>query len=129
VDEASGSIAGADLTNGAPAAGHLPALVTQVRPRRTTAGLDDAHPTPGRADAGYLRHDNAAEDGQGIDPLIAAGRDDPATRPTTERPPCSVEAFGVDPTADAWGGDGGAVGPGSPRNFAPFVQTVPESDS
>ncbi len=102
VDETSGIIVGADLTNVAPDEGHLPALVTQVRHLRATAGLDDATPTTVSADAGYFSHDNAAEDGEGIDLLIAAGRDDPAARTTADAPRFTIEAFGYDPTADAW---------------------------
>jgi transposase len=102
VDEASGVIVAADLTNVGPDEGHLPTLVGDVRTLRQTAGLDDATPTTVSADAGYFSHDNAAEDGDGIDLLIAAGRDDPATRTTADEPRFTVEAFGYDPTADAW---------------------------
>jgi hypothetical protein len=42
----------AELTNRAPDAGHLPALVEQVRQVRTVAGLSDEIPTTASADAG-----------------------------------------------------------------------------
>ena len=78
VDADSGVIAAADLTNVAPDVGHLPELVARVRALRAAAGLRDEVPTTVSADAGYFSGDNAAEDGAGLDLLIAAGRDDPA---------------------------------------------------
>lgn len=102
VDATSGVIVAADLTNVAPDEEHLPALVSQVRTLRATAALDDATPTTVSADAGYFSHANAAEEGDGIDLLIAAGRDDPAARPSKEGMLFSAEAFGYDPAADAW---------------------------
>ena len=102
VDATSGIIVDADLTNVAPDEGHLPAMVTQVRTLRATAGLEDATPTTVSADAGYFSHANAAQDGRGIDLLIAAGRADPAARPTKAGTVFSLEAFGYDPVADVW---------------------------
>jgi transposase len=102
VDETSGVIVAAALTNVAPDEGHLPALVAQVRTLREQVGLDEGTPTTMSADAGYFSHDNAAEDGDGIDLLLAAGRDDPATRPMKEGTLFSAEAFGYDTAADEW---------------------------
>jgi transposase len=100
-DAESGVIVAADLTNVAPDEGHLPALVEQLRGLRTLAGLPDETPTTVSADAGYFSHANAAEDGRGIDLLIAAGRDDPAERSSTAAV-FSVEAFGYDVDTDTW---------------------------
>lgn len=80
VDAASGVIAVADLTNTAPDVGHLPALVGRVRELRAVDGRPPDAATTVSADAGYFSTDNIAEDGDGIDLLIAAGRDDPARR-------------------------------------------------
>jgi transposase len=101
-DETSGVIVAADLTNVAPDEGHLPALVAQVRVLREMVALAEDRPTTMSADAGYFSHDNAAEDGDGIDLLIAAGRDDPAARPAKTGTVFSVDLFGYDPAADEW---------------------------
>src|SRR5918912_1903485 len=92
-DADSSVIVAADLTNVAPDEGHLPALVEQIRGLRTLAGVPDETPTTASADAGYFSHTNAAEDGRGIDLLIAAGGDDPA-QPTTGASAFSADAFG-----------------------------------
>ncbi len=72
---------GAMLTNTVPDVGHLPALVGRVRHLRAVAGLPATTPTTVSADTGYFSKENVAQDGGGIDLLIAAGRDDPATPP------------------------------------------------
>jgi hypothetical protein len=100
-DAETGVIVAADLSNVAPDEGHLPELVEQVRGLRRVAGFPDETPTTVSADAGYFSHANAAEDGRGIDLLIAAGRDDPAER-TTKASVFSAEAFGYDPATDTW---------------------------
>jgi transposase len=102
VDELHGIIVAADLTNVAPDEGHLPALVDDVRRLRGEAGLGAPARTTVSADAAYLSHANAARDGDGVDLLIAAGRDDPAARATADGALFSAAAFGYDPAADAW---------------------------
>jgi transposase len=101
VDETSGVIVVAALTNVAPDMGHLPALVAEVRELRDLAGGSSAHPTTVSADAGYFSGENAAEDRDGLDLLIAAGRDDPAAA-ATKATLYSVDRFGYDPTRDVW---------------------------
>jgi transposase len=101
VDAESGVIIAATLTNVAPDMGHLRDLVAEVRSLREVAGLSDAHPTTVSADAGYFSGENAAEDGAGLDLLIAAGRDDPAAA-TTRATVYSVDRFGYDPVRDVW---------------------------
>jgi len=100
-DADSGIIVAAELTNVAPDEGHLPALVEQIRGWRTVAGVPDEAPPTASADAGYFSHTNAAEDGRGIDLLIAAGREDPAER-STQGSVFSAEAFGYDVATDTW---------------------------
>ena len=102
VDAASGIIVGADLTNTAPDTGHLPALVRQIRGLRARASLPDDEATTVSADAGYFSTDNIAEEGDGIDLLIAAGRDDPATAAVPKGGVWPADVFGFDATRDVW---------------------------
>src|SRR3954453_1504196 len=101
VDDEHGVIVAATLTNVAPDMGHLPDLVADVRRLRDLAGLADAHLTTTSADTGYFSGENAAEDRDGLDLLIAAGRDDPAAA-TTQAAVYSVDRFGYDPIRDVW---------------------------
>ena len=101
VDAESGVIVAAVLTNVAPDMRHLPELVAEVRTLRDDLGLPDDQPTTVSADAGYFSGENAAEDGAGLDLLIAAGRDDPAAA-TTKAAVYSIDRFGYDPTRDVW---------------------------
>jgi len=104
VDAESGVIVVADLTNVAPDVGHLPAAASEVRALRGSVDLPDEQPTTLSADAGYFSGANAAEDGAGLDLLIAAGRDDPAA-PATATPTAKVFAidrFGYDAARDGW---------------------------
>ena len=101
VDAESGVIVAAVLTNVASDMRHLRDLVAEVRTLRDGLGLPDDHPTTVSADAGYFSGENAAEDGAGLDLLIAAGRDDPAAA-TTKATVYSIDRFGYDPTRDVW---------------------------
>src|SRR5215212_965885 len=101
VDEESGVIVVADLTNGAPDVGHLPAAAAGVRALRAVAEVPDDDPTTLSADAGYFSGENAGDDGAGLDLLIAAGRDDPATA-ASDAGVWSAEAFGYDAARDVW---------------------------
>src|SRR3954465_6198088 len=101
VDDEHGVIVAAALTNVAPDMGHLPELVAEVRDLRDFAGASPADPTTVSADTGYFSGENAAEDGAGLDLLIAAGRDDPAAA-TTKASVYSIDRFGYDPTRDVW---------------------------
>jgi transposase len=101
VDAESGVIVAAALTNVTADSQHLPKLVAEVRALRALAGLAATEPTTVSADAGYFSGDNVAEDGQGLDLLIAAGRDDPAeTSRTTEV--YAADRFGYDAVQDIW---------------------------
>ena len=101
VDAESGVIVAAALTNIAPDVGHLPTLVTRVRALREAAGLPDQEPTTVSADAGYFSGDNVAEDGAGLDLLIAAGRDDPAAA-GSRTGVYPADCFGYDAARDVW---------------------------
>jgi transposase len=102
VDELHGVIVAADLTNVAPDEGHLPALVARVRALRDHLGRADGPPTAVSADAGYFSHDNIAEDGAGLDLLIAAGRDDPAAPATAAATVFPANRFAYDAARDEW---------------------------
>ena len=101
VDGASGIIVAAALTHIAPDVGHLPDLVAEVRALRDTAALPEEDPTTVSADSGYFSHDNVAEDGGGIDLLIAAGRDDPAAA-GSRAGVYPADRFGYDAARDVW---------------------------
>jgi transposase len=101
VDAESGAIVVADLTNVAPDVGRLPAIAAKVRALREVAEVPDDDPTTMSADTGYFSGENAAEDGAGLDLLIAAGRDDPATA-ASRSGIWSAEAFGYDAVRDVW---------------------------
>ncbi len=101
VDGESGVIVAAALTNVAPDVGHLPTLAGEVRVLRAVAEIPDDDPTTMSADAGYFSGENAAEDGAGLDLLIAAGRDDPAAA-ATHGTVFSIDHFGYDAARDVW---------------------------
>jgi transposase len=101
VDGASGVIVAAALTNIAPDVGHLPALLARVRAVRDRVGSVAEGPTTVSADAGYFSRDNVAEDGNGIDLLIAAGRDDPAAA-GSKTGVYPADCFGYDAERDVW---------------------------
>src|SRR5215207_2051692 len=102
VDGAGGVIVAADLTNIAPDVGHLPGLVSRIRELRAVVPLPPDEATTASADAGYFSADNIAEDGTGIDLLIAAGRDDPATAAVAKSGVWPVDVFGFDAARDVW---------------------------
>src|SRR5262249_26250900 len=101
VDAESGVIVVADLTNVAPDVGHLPPIAAKVRALRAVAEVPDGDPTTMSADAGYFSGENAAEDGDGLDLLIAAGRADPAAAATTTTV-YAIDRFGYDAVRDVW---------------------------
>jgi len=101
VDAESGILVAAGLTNVAPDVGQLPALVAEVRALRAGAERPGDHLTTVSADAGYFSGANAAHDGAGLDLLIAAGRDDPATA-ASRTGIWSAECFGSDAARDVW---------------------------
>jgi transposase len=101
VDAEDGIIVAAALTNAAPDMAHLPGLVADVRALRQVVDVPATEPTTVSADAGYFSGDNIAEDGEGIDLLIAAGRSDPAaSTPPGQR--YTADAFAYDVARDVW---------------------------
>jgi transposase len=102
VDATRGIIVAADLTNTAPDVGHLPRLVGRLRDLRVGTGSAERAATIVSADAGYFSAENIAEDGRGIDLLIAAGRDDPASAAVPTGGVWPVDVFGYDAGRDVW---------------------------
>jgi transposase len=115
VDAESGVMVVAELTNAVADSRHLPALVDEVRTLRAAVGLEASDPTIVSADAGYFSGENAAEDGQGLDLLIAAGRDDPAASLRTGEV-YTLDCFSYDPERDVW------ICPGEQRLVLPEHQ-------
>jgi hypothetical protein len=102
-DAESGVIVAAMLTNVTPDVGHLPSLVQQVRGLRAVVDLPESEPTTVSADTGYFSKENVAQDGDGIDLLIAAGRDDPAAPPMVNSAGVfTADRFGYDAARDVW---------------------------
>jgi transposase len=101
VDAEQGIIVAAELTNVAADMGHLPALVADVRTLRVLADVPGTEPTTVSADAGYFSGDNIAEDGDGIDLLIAAGRSDPAASALPGQR-FTADVFAYDVGRDVW---------------------------
>ena len=102
MDATSGVIVAAELTNTAPDCGHLPGLVGCLRDLRVGIGASDADATIVSADAGYFSTENIAEDGAGLDLLIAAGREHPASAAVPKGGVWAVDVFGYDALRDVW---------------------------
>ena len=106
VDGERGVLVVAELTTIAADGGHRPAAASAVRALREIAGLPDELPTTMSADAGSCSGANAAEDGAGLDLVIAAGRNDPAgstdpadpADPPTSATPAAAAQTTVDPS-------------------------------
>jgi hypothetical protein len=73
-----------------------------VRELRAVGGRPPDAATTVSADAGYFSAANIAEDGDGIDLLIAAGRDDPAAVAVPKDGGWPVDVFGFDAARDVW---------------------------
>jgi len=102
VDGADGIIVAADLTNSAPDTGHLPAMVAVVRALRETVAMPVTDPTTMSADAGYFSEANIAEDGDGIDLLIASSRKDAVASPPPAGQSYPADRFAYDAERDVW---------------------------
>lgn len=75
-DEGHGVIVAAALTNEAADTGHLPDMVQEVRQLRDDLGVTEAEKnTVITADSGYFSEENIKKEGQGVELLIASGRE------------------------------------------------------
>ncbi len=76
-EESHGIIIVADLTNDPADTEHLPQVVEEVRELRQELGFsaEDEKQTQMSADSGYFSADNIKAEGDGIELLIASGRE------------------------------------------------------
>jgi hypothetical protein len=76
-DEGHGVIVAGDLSNEASDMGHLPGMVEEVRELRQELGFsaEDGKETQISADSGYFSAENIKTEGDGIELLIASGRE------------------------------------------------------
>jgi transposase len=104
-DEGHGVIVVADLSNEAVDMGHLPEMVTQVRELREELEVNDEEDkqTEMSADSGYFSADNIRTEGEGIELLIASGRENKGpAQETGEGRICPVNRFDYDKNEDVW---------------------------
>jgi transposase len=103
-DDNQGVIVVADLTNKAADMGHLPEMVAQVRElREELKVLEEEKQTEISADSGYFSADNIKTEGEGIELLIASGREhkDPSKEPEENRF-YPVNRFYYNKNEDVW---------------------------
>ena len=74
-DEGHGVIVAADLSNEASDMGHLPGMVEEVRELRQELVKSEAETTEMSTDSGYFSAENIKTEGDGIELLIASGRE------------------------------------------------------
>lgn len=104
-EESHGVIVVADLTNQASDTGHLPKMVVEVRELRKELDFDGDkdEKTEMSADSGYFSADNIKTEGEGIELLIASGRENKErTKESGENRVYSVERFCYNKNEDVW---------------------------
>jgi len=107
-DEGHGVIVAAELTNEASDTGHLPGMVQQVRELRDDLGVTGTEKeTAITADSGYFSEDNIRKEGQGIELLIASGREGKEPSAAADKGVYSVEKFEYLRESDCWKCPGG----------------------
>ncbi len=108
-DEGHGVIVAAALTNEASDTGHLPDMVQEVRQLRDDLGVTEAEKkTAITADTGYFSEDNIRKEGQGVELLIASGRE--GKEPSAaDKGVYSVERFEYVRESDCWKCPGGRL--------------------
>jgi transposase len=100
-DEGHGVIVAGDLSNEASDMGHLPSMVEEVRELRQELGFraEDEKETQISADSGYFSAENIKAEGDGIELLIASGREKKKSR---DNRGYSLKRFGYDKEGDVW---------------------------
>jgi transposase len=104
-EESHGVIVVADLSNEAADMGHLPEMVTRVRELREELEVNDEedNKTEMSADSGYFSADNIRTEGEGIELLIASGRENKdLTEGSEENRIYPVNRFCYDQDEDVW---------------------------
>ena len=106
-DEGHGVIVAAELTNEASDMGHLPGMVQEVRQLRDDLGITGAQKkTAITADTGYFSEDNIRKEGEGVELLIASGRE--GKEPSNpDKGVYSVDRFEYLRESDCWKCPGG----------------------
>ena len=105
-EESHGVIVVADLTNKAADTGHLPGMVAQVRELREELAVsttEEDKKTKISADSGYFSADNIRAEREGIELLIASGRENKEPKDEAEGNRIyPVNRFDYDQNADMW---------------------------
>ena len=104
-EESHGIIIVADLTNDPVDTEHLPQVVEEVRELRQELGLsaEDGKQTQMSADSGYFSADNIKAEGDGIELLIASGREkQKEEKESTGNRVYSLKRFCYDKEEDVW---------------------------
>jgi transposase len=103
MEEGSGVIVAGDLSNEASDTGHLPDMVAEVRQLRDELGLAEAKKkTVMTADRGYFGVENIRKEGNGIELLIASGREGKKEPVKTKERVYSVEKLEYNKEGDSW---------------------------
>ena len=104
-EESHGIIIVADLTNDPADTEHLPRVVEEVRELRKELGLsaEDGKQTQMSADSGYFSANNIKAEGDGIELLIASGREkQEEEKESTGNRVYSLKRFCYDKEGDVW---------------------------
>ena len=112
VEEGHGVIVAAELTNEASDTVHLPQMVEEVRELRQELGFraEEGEETKMSADSGYFSAENIKAEGEGIELLIASGRENKEKgKEFRENQVYSVKEFSYDKEEDVWRCPGGRL--------------------
>lgn len=109
VDETYGVLVAADLSNEASDMVHLPRMVEGVRQLRDELGMSEGEGTTVTADNGYFSAENIEQEGDGIELLIASGREGKEERTKGHSKVYCLERFYYDKEKDAWRCPGGRL--------------------
>ncbi len=103
-EESHGIIMVADLTNGPADTEHLPQIVEAVRELRQELGFsaEDGKQTQISADSGYFSAENIKTEGDGIELLIASGREKGEQKEAKDNRVYSLKRFCYDKEEDVW---------------------------
>lgn len=107
VDEAHGVIVAADLSNEVFDGGHLPEIVEEVRELREELSKKDEELTRITADSGYFSVENIEQEGEGIELLIASGREGQGKPLGKKERVYGLERFDYMRESDSWRCPGG----------------------
>lgn len=102
-DEERGVIVAADLSNEASDMGHLPGMVEEVRELRQELGKTEEETTVMSTDSGYFSAENIKTEGDGIELLIASGREKrDEEKGSSDKRVYPLKRFCYDKEEDVW---------------------------